>query len=684
MLGPLEVLDDDGNPVDVGGARPRTLLVDLALAQGRAVPAEQLLEDVWSGEQIPARNNLQVHVSRLRRVLGDDRITTQGGGYALDLPRDAIDVARFDRLAAEGRAALHAGDAEVASRTLAEALQLWRGAALADFVDEQFARPVITRLEESRLVAIEDRIEADLVLGRHAALVGEVEALLIEHSLRERLWAELMTALYRSGRQGEALRAYQRARTVLADELGIDPGPELQRLERSVLAQDPSLSAPVTPSDAGASPAGAPTNLPAPTSALVGRAAEIDATVNLVHHHRLVTIVGPGGVGKTRLAIEIGRTFLGQFRDGVWVIDLAPVGDPSDVATAVAAALGVETEVGAGAASTTLERLSEFLSGREALLVFDNCEHVVGESARITDQLLARCGALHVLATSREPLMIAGEALWPLAPLDLEDATELFVTRARAAAPAFGLDDDAGEQTARVVRAICERLDGLPLAIELAAARMRAFTPGDLLARLEDRFRLLTGGSRTAFPRQQTMRAVVDWSYDLLFDDERRVFERVSVFAGAFTITAAEAVCADDVIRADAVAGLLARLVDKSLVVPANLGEQVRFRLLQTLAQYGRERLVASGDGDAVGARHAHHLVRLLEVPDGVHGADTGSWFRKVGESIDDIRVRDGLGHRRRRRRHRARADEWPRLVLEHGWAGRRHVALADDRARAR
>ena len=271
ILGPLEVLDDDGAPVDVGGSRPRTLLIDLALAQGHPVPADQLLEDVWSGERIPARNNLQVHVSRLRRALGEDRIATRGGGYALDLPRDALDAARFDRLSAEGRAALHAGDAEAAATLLRDALDLWRGAALVDFADDAFARPVITRLEESRFTAIEDRVDADLLLGRHAELIGELEALVQEHPLRERLWAQLMTALYRAGRQADALRAYQRARTVLAEQLGIDPGPALQQVEEAVLAQDSALASPPHPRRRSTSPRAASTNLPAATTVLIGR-----------------------------------------------------------------------------------------------------------------------------------------------------------------------------------------------------------------------------------------------------------------------------------------------------------------------------------------------------------------------------------------------------------------------------
>ncbi len=634
ILGPLEVLDDEGAPVDVGGPRPRTLLIDLALAQGHPVPADQLLEDVWSGERIPARNNLQVQVSRLRRVLGEERIATRGGGYALDLPRDALDAARFDRLSAEGRAALHAGDAEAAATVLRDALALWRGAALVDFADDAFARPVITRLEESRFTAIEDRVDADLLLGRHAELIGELEALVQEHPLRERLWAQLMTALYRAGRQADALRAYQRARTVLAEQLGIDPGPALRQVEEAVLAQDSALASPPLPS-AGEAARTSSTNLPAATTMIIGREMEIDATATLVRDHRIATIVGPGGVGKTRLAIEVGRRLLAEFEHGVYIADFAPVGDAAGVSNAIAAALGVEVEFGEGASSNPRERLREFLRGRDALLVLDNCEHVVAPVAEMVDDLVGRCGGLRVLATSREPLMIAGEVLWPLAPLELHDAVALFMERARANAPSFVATDT----THTTVCALCEHLDCLPLAIELAAARMRAFSPDDLLSRLDDRFRLLTVGARTAFPRQQTLRAVVDWSYDLLFDDERRVFERLSVFAGRFGVSAAEAVCADETVNEDDVAELLARLVDKSLVTASEAAGVVEFRLLQTLAQYGREQLERSGDAAAARARHAAYVAKLVEVPDGRHGAAEGSWYRTVGELLDDVRL---------------------------------------------
>jgi predicted ATPase len=407
------------------------------------------------------------------------------------------------------------------------------------------------------------------------------------------------------------------------------------------LAHDPALAATATPTVEVAGPPVDVTrpqpdsNLPVPAAPLIGRTTEVDATASLVRQHRIVTVVGPGGVGKTRVAIEAARSLRREFDDGVQLVELAPVGDAADVSTAVASALGVEAEVGAGASTKPLERLSEFLAGRHMLLVLDNCEHVVGEAARLVEHVAGRCPELHVIATSREPLMIGGEALWPLAPLELDSAVALFMARAHAVAPAF----ETTPVTSATVRDICDRLDCLPLAIELAAARMRAFTPTELYSRLDDRFRLLTGGARTAFPRQQTLRAVTDWSYDLLFENERRVFERVSVFASWFNLAAAEAVCADETVAQEEVAELLARLIDKSLLVSASNAHGVKYRLLQTLAQYGRERLRARGDDEATRTRHARYVAGYVEVPDAVHGDIERHWFLKVAMSLDDIRA---------------------------------------------
>jgi predicted ATPase/DNA-binding SARP family transcriptional activator len=628
VLGPFELVGDDGRVLDVGGVRPQALLVALALAGGHPVAADQLLDQVWPGEEFPDRNRLQVQISRLRRALGADRISSRGGGYALELPASALDATRFDHLVAEGRAALQRPDPVAAASLLRRALGLWRGVPLPEFADTGFAPAVIIRLEETRLAATEDRVEADLLLGGHGELAGELEALVRAHPLRERLWGQLMVALYRSGRQGDALGAYQRARAVLADELGVDPGPELRQLETAVLSQDPALEAPATGHAAPDGPGAG--NLPAAPSALVGRSAELDALASLLQASRAVTVVGPGGVGKTRLAIEAARSRRGGYRDGVWLVELAPVGESAGVPSAVAATLGVSPAAGPGDTGM-LERLGEFLSRREALLVLDNCEHVVAGAAQAVHYLLARCPGLQILATSREGLAVAGESQWPLPPLAMDEAAELFLERARAIAPAFQADEPAMSD----VREICARLDGMPLAIELAAARMRALAPSDVLARLGDRFRLLTTGSRTAPPRHQTLRAVIDWSYDLLFDEERRVFERMAVFAGECTLPAAEQVCAGDTISRDDVADLLARLVDRSLVMAIQTRPGVRFRILQTLAEYGREKLAARGDLPAVRARHARWVASFVDVPDGGQGP---AWFAEMGKSLEDIR----------------------------------------------
>jgi predicted ATPase/DNA-binding SARP family transcriptional activator len=640
ILGPFEVVDDDGRVVDVGGARPQALLVALALAGGHPVSADQLLDQLWPGADFPARNRLQVHVSRLRKVLGGNCIVSRAGGYTL-VPPGTLDADRFEDLAARGRAALRLQDAFTATRLLRQALGLWRGAPLAEFADTEFAAAVITRLWEARLAAVEDRVEADLMLGGHGELAGELEVLVRAHPLRERLWGQLMVALYRSGRQGDALGAYQRARAVLSGELGVDPGPELRRLEAAVLAQDPALDAPAAHSAAAQDPAlDAPAahpgvggsrrhNLPAAPNTLIGRSAELAAIVSLLQASRAVTVVGVGGSGKTRLALEVARSVLGSYPDGVWLIELAPVRDDAAVAAAAAAPLDVMPEhSGSGG---MLERLGEFLSRRQALLVLDNCEHVIAGAAGLAGYLLARCPQLQILATSRESLAVAGESLWPLPPLAIAEASELFVARARAIAPGFQAD----EQAMATVAEICARLDGLPLAIELAAARIRAFAPGDVLARLGNRFGLLTSGYRTAPPRHQTLRAVADWSYELLFDDERRVFERMSVFAAPCPLAAAEQVCAVDLIARENVADLLARLVDKSLVTATPTSRGVRYGMLQTLSEYADEKLAATADLAAARARHAQWVVSIVEVPNGGHG---DAWFAAVSEFTDDIR----------------------------------------------
>ena len=633
MLGPFELAGDDGQLVDVGGPRSQALLAALALAEGRLVPADQLLDQIWPGDGPGDRNRLQVHISRLRKTLGSDRILTRAGGYALQLPAGSLDVTRFGELADAGRAALQRRDADAAARLLGQALGLWRGQPLAEFADTRFAPGVISRLQEARLTAAEDRIEAEQMLGGRGELTGELQALVGENPLRERLWGQLMLALYRAGRQGDALAAFRRARAVLADELGVDPGPELRQLEAAVLAQDPALDAPVPAAAEDGAGAGVVQarsgNLPAAPSALIGRTAELAAIASGLQASRLVTITGPGGVGKTRLAVEAARSLLGRYRDGVWLVELAPAGDDEAVAATAGAALGVAPETGRG--DGLGQRLGEFLAPRHALVVLDNCEHVIAGAAHLAAQLLARCPDLQILATSRESLMIAGESLWPLQPLAIDAASELFVARAQAIVPGFRADEHA----MAAITEICAHLDGLPLAVELAAARMRALAPGDILARLADQFRLLTGGSRTALPRHQTLRAVIDWSYELLFDDERRVFERMSAFAGPCPLEAAEQVCAGSGIAPEDVADLLGQLAGKSLITAAQTSRGVRFGMLQTLAGYGRERLAERGELAAVRARHTRWAASVTDVPDSTRGP---AWFATVRDVAGDIR----------------------------------------------
>ncbi len=623
LLGELEVFDDVGNEIVVAGAKLRALLAVLALHPGRTVSVEHLVDALW-GEEPPAavRNGLQGLVSKLRRVLGSaDVVAMRGDGYVLDLPADAIDVGRFEHCVADGRATAAAGDLPGAVSLFSRADALWRGDALADFAYDDFAAAAITRLSDDRLAAIEERIELELQLGLHQRVVGELEVLVAAHPLQEVLRGQLMLALYRAGRQADALHAFQDGRRLLGEELGLEPGPALRRLESAILTHDPTLDHETSPAQ---TPAAMNPGIPAALTPLVGRDSELRDLRQLFAEQRLLTLVGPGGVGKTRLAIELGRSGAEGSAGGGYLVELAPVGDPAGVPAAIAAALGVPDPA----------RLAESIGERQVVVVLDNCEHVIGAAAEAAEGLLRQCPGLRLLATSREGLRIGGETIWPVPPLATEDAVQLFVTRAEASGAVIE------PQSEDRIADICARLDGLPLAIELAAARARAFPIAQIADRLNDRFRLLTGGSRTALPRQQTLRAVVEWSYELLFDDERRVFERLSVLPGGGDLATAEVVCADDSIDPADVGDHLRALVDKSLVAVVSVDAGVRYTQLQTLAQYGRERLTERGDAARVRDAMAAHFARLCARSAEAYTGDVQrTWLRAIDQEHDNLRA---------------------------------------------
>ena len=627
LLGELQVLDDDENDVVVTGTKLRALLVMLALHCGRVVPADQLVDALWGPESSPStRNGLQGLVSKLRRALGSaSLVATRGGGYALEVPPEAVDLHRFEKLVAAGRVEATSGDLARSIEVLAEADSLWRGGALAEFAYDEFASAEVGRISELRLAAVEERLDIELQLGRHRAVIGELEALVTAHVLRERLRGLLMVALYRAGRQADALRTFQEGRRILGEELGLDPGPELRQLEAAILAQDSSLDVTAAGGVDTALSTGSRSTVPESLTALVGRDDEVRDLTRLFRDHRFITLVGPGGVGKTRLALEVARGESARMSHGACLVELAHVGDPEGVAAAIGSALDLPDP----------GRLAEMIGNRDLLILLDNCEHVIATAAEVAEDLLRRCPGLRLLATSREGLRVGGETIWPVPPLATDDAVQLFIERAQAAGAPLALSDDV----LAVVSDICVRLDGLPLAIELAAARTRAFPIQHISSRLNDRFRLLTGGSRTALPRQQTLRAVVDWSYELLFDDEQRVFERLSVFLGGCDLATAEAVCADDSLDASELGDIIQTLVDKSLVIAVPRGEELRFTQLQTLAQYGREKLAERGDAERIRDAMAAHYARLCARSAAAYvGDDQRAWLIAVDQEQDNLR----------------------------------------------
>jgi predicted ATPase/DNA-binding SARP family transcriptional activator len=628
-----------GETVPVRGTKQRALLALLALQRGQPVNADRLIDALWEeGQSANPANALQAQIGQLRRTLGTAAILTSEGGYALAVDPDDVDAVRFEQLVASGRRLIEEGNLEPASATLTEALRLRRGEPLAEFAYAGFADAERAHLDELTVVAVEARIGTDLSLGRQGDVVLELETLCREHPLRERLWELLILALYRDGRQAEALRAYTEIRDRLVDELGIEPGVALQELEARVLAQDPTLVA-TAPSPLPALAARTvPGNLREQLSSFIGRQGELAQLSETVRTCRLVTLVGPGGVGKTRLAVEVAASLREEHRDGAWLVELASVTEPQGVPSATAGALdAAASSLGRPQSpGSAVDLILHHLTGRSLIIILDNCEHVIAEAAALAETLVGALPGLRLIATSREPLGVPGEVLVPVEGLEGPAAVELFVDRARVVQPGFGTEGRAGQ----VVSEICNRLDGLPLALELAAARLRALPLVTLAERLDDRFRLLTGGARTTLPRQQTLRAVVDWSYDLLFEDERQLFARLSVFVGGCELAAAEAVCADDLVPQEEILDILSRLVDKSLVTVDFGPTGARYSQLQILWQYGREHLADSVEADEVQERHARWYLELGKAGrPGLRGPAGLEWRARLEAELDNFRA---------------------------------------------
>ncbi len=643
VLGPVEA-QAPGHPSMSPAPSVRALLARLAVTPGRVVPVDALTDALW-GEHLPgdAANALQIRVSKLRRALAQagldsDVIATRAPGYVLALPADAVDVHRFERLVATARAAA-AGDPRAALTGYDEALQLCRGPALADAGDTEWTRNERTRLEELRLIAVEERLELLVDSGRHPEAVGELEGLVAEHPLRESLHRLLMLALYRAGRQADALAVQQRLRHRLADELGIDPSPDLQALTEAILRQQ--VPAGATAVDAEPVPAAAPIDVPPRLSSVIGRDADLRTTLDQLRTARLVTLTGPGGVGKTTLALETARHADSTIADTVHVIRLAALDPDADVAQAFAVQLGLQNH---GPGAQAAAAVAEHLRHRRALLMVDNCEHVVDDAATVVEQLLHATTGVRVLATSREALAVAGETQIAVGPLAVPEesaaepdiaaapAVRLFLDRARSVRPGLRLDADV----AHAVATICRQLDGMPLAIELAAARTKALPPAEIAARLRDRFALLTAGPRTSEARHRTLRATIDWSHDLLPDDERRLLRRLAVFRGGWALDAAEQVCAFGGIDAGDVAEMLFRLVDRSLVTAdPSTG---RFRLLVTIREYAWGKLCEAGEETECRRSHLAHYTAVAE-QFGPLVRFTGPAWQRLAEEQDNLRA---------------------------------------------
>jgi predicted ATPase len=634
VLGPVEVLRD-GRPLPLGGPKPRLLLALLLAHRGSVLSTDRLCEELW-GDAQPASPTavLQSVVSRLRSLLRPEaEIVARAPGYLLQVDELRVDAGRFD--IACTTADLEA-DPTAAADALTGALALWRGGAFEEFADRDWGRAVAVRLDESRTKAREDMIDARLAVGAHAEVVGELEALVAEHPLRERPWQQLIVALHRSGRSADALRRAAAHRELLRDELGLEPSSSLRELESLVLTDDPALRAPDL-----ASSGKRPLQLPTSATRLIGRDADLDELMTELTAHRLVTLTGPGGVGKTRLALQLADRLVDR-GEGVFFVELAPVHEPASTVAAIATAVGVQPRQ----LLSTEETLVEYLRPRRGWMVLDNCEHLRASVALLVGRLLAWCAELRVVVTTREVLGLAGEKVCRVEPLGMAPpgaalaeiaaapAVQMFVERAAAARSGFALDDGNVEAVVEIV----QRVDALPLGIELAAARMRALSPTALAERLRGPHDLLDGAQASAVPRHRTLHDLVTWSYALLEPDEQRLFARLSVFAGSFGLDAAEAIGADESSSANDVSVLLANLVDKSMVQLVD-DDRSRYRLLETLREFAAAQLDAA-ERSALQERHARwFLAAATRAARELGGPAEAAAMRGLDRDFDNLRA---------------------------------------------
>jgi predicted ATPase/DNA-binding SARP family transcriptional activator len=619
VLGPTEVIGDRG-PLRLAASMQRRLLAALVVGGGETRSPDVLIDTLW-GESPPASapKLLQVYVSQLRKALpAPAYIRTRSAGYALELDDESLDAARFERLLREGREALGEGNPALATSLLDRALDLWRGAAYADVAYEDFARAEAERLEELRQVAIEERIEAGLALGRHEELLAELMSSANAHPLRERMQAQAMLALYRCGRQSDALELYSAVRRRLREELGLEPSLELRGLQRRILQHDPALSVSAREDEPL-------TVLPTPPNALLGRERQLDELCTLLGRVdvRLLVLTGAGGSGKTRLALEVARETASSFANGVAFVSLAPLRDPDLVVGEISRVLGVKER----SREEPLETLAAALRPREFLLVLDNAEHLRAATP-VFVELVSRAPRLKLVVTSRAVLHLSGEHVYPVEPLDMEAAAELFIERSRDVDPHFSPNEDDNE----AIRKICERVDGLPLAIELAASQTRVLAPGELLGRLDPRLPLLTGGLRDLPARQQTLRATLDWTFDLLDEPEMQDLMRLAVFAGGFTLEAAEAACGTTLQR-------VSSLLDHNLLRRTATANGSRYSMLETIREYSLERLERAGGAQAALAAHAAFYVRASEQLADELDAGSASVLDRFETELDNFRA---------------------------------------------